>query len=168
MENLILIGMPSSGKSTVGKSLSQKLGYGFIDADKIIEGEEGQPLSQIIARVGVEEFIAIEERVNKGLSCTSCVIATGGSVVYGAGAMAHLKELGTVVYLKIAKSEVERRIPSFVARGVVMRGNISSLGELYEERVPLYEEYADVTIDCNGQTAEETVSAVLRAVRGEI
>ena len=161
MDNVILIGMPSSGKSTAGRILAEKISFGFIDTDLTIAGEEGAPLSEIILKHGVDGFIKIEERVNAGLSASRCVVATGGSVVYSERAMEHLKKLGKVVYLKIGKDEVLKRIPSFEKRGVVMRGNISSLSELYDERVPLYEKYADITIDCNGQAAEETVSVII-------
>lgn len=163
MDNLVLIGMPSSGKSTAGVLLAKKIGYGFIDSDLIIQGEQGALLSEIIEREGTEGFIAIEERVNAGLMAMRCVIATGGSVCYSERAMGHLKTLGTVVYLQLSEEEVARRIPSLVKRGVVMRGNATTLSALYRERVPLYERYADVTVHCDGQTIDETVEAIAAA-----
>lgn len=163
MDNLILIGMPSSGKSTSGVLLAKKIGYGFIDCDLLIQGEEGALLSEIIERKGVEGFLKIEERVNAGLYANRCVIATGGSVVYCERAMEHLKTLGKIVYLKLGKDAVKARIPSFEKRGVVMRGNVSSLDELYAEREPLYKRYADITIECDGQTIDQTVDAVIAA-----
>ena len=163
MGNLVLIGMPSSGKSTAGVLLAKKIGYGFIDSDLIIQGEQGALLSEIIEREGTEGFIAIEERVNAGLAAMRCVIATGGSVCYSARAMEHLKTLGKVVYLKISEEEVARRIPSLIRRGVVMRGNVTTLHELYRQRVPLYERYADITVACDGQTIDETVEAIAAA-----
>ena len=159
--------MPSSGKSTSGVLLAKKIGYGFIDSDLIIQGEEGALLSDIIARKGAEGFLEIEERVNAGLFVSRCVIATGGSVCYCDRAMEHLKSIGTVVYLKIGETEAEKRIPNLVKRGVVMRGNATTLHELFEERVPLYEKYADVTIDCDGQTIDDTVSAIVAATGTE-
>lgn len=163
MDNLVLIGMPSSGKSTAGVLLAKRIGFGFIDTDLIIQGEQGALLSQIIEREGAEGFLAIEERVNAGIAAMRCVIATGGSVCYLPRAMEHLKKLGTVIYLELSEEEVARRVPDFVRRGVVMRGNISTLKELYAERVPLYEKYADVTVRCDGQTIDETVAAIAAA-----
>lgn len=163
MDNLVLIGMPSSGKSTAGVLLAKRIGFGFIDTDLIIQGEQGALLSQIIEREGAEGFLAIEERVNAGIAAMRCVIATGGSVCYLPRAMEHLKKLGTVVYLELSEEEVARRVPDFVRRGVVMRGNIRTLKELYAERVPLYEKYADVTVRCDGQTIDETVAAIVAA-----
>lgn len=163
MDNLVLIGMPSSGKSTAGVLLAKRIGFGFIDTDLIIQGEQGALLSQIIEREGAEGFFAIEERVNAGIAAMRCVIATGGSVCYLPRAMEHLKKLGTVVYLELSEEEVARRVPDFVRRGVVMRGNIRTLKELYAERVPLYEKYADVTVRCDGQTIDETVAAIAAA-----
>lgn len=163
MDNLVLIGMPSSGKSTAGVLLAKRIGFGFIDTDLIIQGEHGALLSQIIEREGAEGFLAIEERVNAGIAAMRCVIATGGSVCYLPRAMEHLKKLGTVVYLELSEEEVARRVPDFVRRGVVMRGNIRTLKELYAERVPLYEKYADVTVRCDGQTIDETVAAIAAA-----
>ena len=163
MDDLVLIGMPSSGKSTAGVLLAKRIGFGFIDTDLIIQGEQGALLSQIIEREGAEGFLAIEERVNAGIAAMRCVIATGGSVCYLPRAMEHLKKLGTVVYLELSEEEVARRVPDFVRRGVVMRGNIRTLKELYAERVPLYEKYADVTVRCDGQTIDETVAAIAAA-----
>ena len=163
MDNLVLIGMPSAGKSTAGVLLAKKIGYGFVDCDLIIQGEEGALLSEIIERRGAEGFLSVEERVNSGLYATRCVIATGGSVCYLDNAMKHLKTLGTIVYLKIDEAETERRIPSLKKRGVVMCGNVSTLKELYRERAPLYEKYADVTVECSGKSIDDTVSAIMSA-----
>ncbi len=163
MDNLVLIGMPSSGKSTAGVLLAKKIGYGFIDTDLIIQGEQGALLADIIAREGADGFIAIEERVNAGLMAQRCVIATGGSVCYSERAMRHLKTLGTVVYLQLSEEEVARRIPSLIRRGVVMRGDVTTLEALYRQRVPLYERYADVTVVCDGHTVDETVGEIAAA-----
>lgn len=165
MENLILIGMPSSGKSTAGVLLAKQIGYGFIDCDLLIQNEQKALLCDIIAREGVEGFLSIEERVNSELWAERCVVATGGSVVYGKRAMEHLKKMGKIVYLRLSTGEVERRIPSLERRGVVMRGKISTISQLYEERAPLYEKYADITVECDGQTIDETVAAIVKAVK---
>ena len=162
MDNLVLIGMPSSGKSTAGVLLAKRIGYGFIDCDLIIQGEEGKKLSEIIEEKGVDGFIAVEERVNAGIMATHCVIATGGSVVYSDRAMQHLKSIGTVVYLQLGPAEVERRIPSLAKRGVV-RGNIKDVKGLHEERRPLYEQYADITVSCDNKNIDETVEAIASA-----
>lgn len=168
MENIVLIGMPSSGKSTAGVLLAKRIGYGFIDCDLLIQGQESALLSEIIERRGAEGFLEVEERVNAGLFASRCVIATGGSVVYCARAMEHLKTIGTIVYLKLGKEAVKQRIPSFEKRGVVMRGNVSNLDELYDERIPLYERYAQITIECDGQTIDDTVAAIARATGFEL
>lgn len=164
MDNLILIGMPSCGKSTAGVLLAKKIGYGFIDSDLLIQGEERALLSELIASRGAEGFLTIEERVNAGLYASRCVIATGGSVVYCEKAMEHLKTIGQTVYMKVGEKEIEARIPVLEKRGVVMRGCISTVAELYRERTPLYERYADRTVDCSGLTIEETVAAIAQAV----
>ena len=162
--NIILIGMPSSGKSTAGVLLAKTLGYGFIDTDLLIQNDQKALLCDIIARKGAEEFLRIEERVNASLWAERCVGATGGSAVYGEKAMRHFREMGTVVYLRLGLAEIEHRLHNIVLRGVVMRTPGESVAELYAERVPLYEKYAHVTVDCAGLTLEETVAAIVRAL----
>ena len=163
--NIILIGMPASGKSTAGVLLAKTLGYGFIDSDLLIQNREKALLCDIIAAKGAEEFLRIEEDVNAQLWAERCVIATGGSAVYGERAMRHLKELGKVVYLHISEAEVERRLGNIVLRGVVMRRKGKTVAELYAERVPLYETYADLTVDCDGLTLEQTVQSIVSALQ---
>lgn len=163
MENLILIGMPSAGKSTAGVLLAKKIGFGFIDCDLMVQGEERALLADIIDRKGPEGFLEIESRVNSGLYATRCVIATGGSVCYCPSAMEHLKTLGRVIYLEISAGEVERRISNFEKRGVVMPGGPKSLRDLHAERVPLYEKYADIIVNCDGLTIDETVETLAAA-----
>ncbi len=161
MKTFVLIGMPSSGKSSAGKKLAKELGIAFLDGDDLIRAFTGESLAATIARVGAEGFLKIEEEVLCGLSAKDAVVATGGSAVYSEKAMAHLKSLGKVVYLKITEEEAEKRIPDFTARGVVMRGKVSTLKELYAERVPLYEKYADATVDCTGKSLDGVVSELL-------
>ena len=163
--NIILIGMPASGKSTAGVLLAKTLGYGFIDSDLLIQNREKALLCDIIAAKGAEEFLRIEEDVNAQLWAERCVIATGGSAVYGERAMRHLKELGKVVYLRISEEEAERRLGNIVLRGVVMRKKGETVAELYAERVPLYETYADLTVDCDGLTLEQTVEQIVSALQ---
>ena len=156
--------MPASGKSTAGVLLAKAVGYGFIDTDLLIQNEQKALLCDIIAREGAEKFIAIEEGVNAELWAERCVIATGGSVVYGERAMRHLKELGTVVYLQLGEKTLEKRLKNIFRRGVVMRRAGETVADLYAERVPLYEKYADVTVNCEGMGVEETVRAIAEAV----
>lgn len=164
MKNVILIGMPGCGKSTVGVLLAKMIGYGYIDSDLVIQTEEKKLLREIIAERGTEAFNALENKVNAGLWADRCVIATGGSVVYGAEAMAHLKEIGVVVYLKLSYREISRRLGDIVERGVSIKDG-ETLRQLYDERIVLYEKYADVTVDCEGQTVEQSVRAVYAEVK---
>ena len=164
MKNIVLIGMPASGKSTAGVLLAKAICYGFIDTDLLIQNRERALLCDIIQAKGAEEFLRIEEQVNSELWAEHCVISTGGSVIYGEKAMLHLKELGTVVYLKLSEPALEKRLKNIFRRGVVMRTPGETVAQLYAERVPLYEKYADVTIDCEGHTVEETVQAIAEAV----
>ena len=164
MKNIVLIGMPASGKSTAGVLLAKAIGYGFIDTDLLIQNRERALLCDIIQAKGAEEFLRIEEQVNSELWAEHCVISTGGSVIYGEKAMLHLKELGTVVYLKLSEPALEKRLKNIFRRGIVMRTPGETVAQLYAERVPLYEKYADVTIDCEGHTVEETVQAIAEAV----
>ena len=160
--NIVLIGMPGVGKSTVGVILAKVLGYQFVDSDLVIQKEEGKLLKEIIAEVGPEGFIEVENRINAALEVENSVIATGGSVVYGAEAMAHLKEIGTVVYLALPYEEISKRLRDIKGRGVVLRDG-QTLKDLYEERTVLYEKYADVQIDETGLNVEETIEAILES-----
>lgn len=159
-DNVILIGMPTAGKSTAGVLLAKTIGYGFIDSDLLIQNAERSLLCDIIEREGAEGFLQIEDRINAELWAMRCVIATGGSVVYCARAMRHLKELGKVVYLKLSLKEIEKRLKNIERRGVVMKRRGETLADLYGERSPLYEKYADAAIDCDALDIEGTVKAV--------
>ncbi len=165
LNNITLIGMPASGKSTVGVLLAKRLGYSFVDVDIVIQEQEGRLLKEIIAKEGQEGFLAVENRINAGLNVRHSVIAPGGSVIYGKEAMEHLKEISTVVYLKLSYESVEERLGNLVDRGVVLKDGMT-LRDLYEERVPYYENYADITIDENGLDAGKTVDR-LRAIMEE-
>ncbi|MEY8356268.1 shikimate kinase [Lachnospiraceae bacterium 54-53] len=161
-DNITLIGMPASGKSTVGVLLAKRLGYSFVDVDIVIQEQEGRLLKEIIAEKGQEGFLEVENRINAGLRVQHSVIAPGGSVIYGKEAMEHLKEISTVVYLKLEYQEVEERLGNLVDRGVVLKDGMT-LRDLYEERTPYYEKYADITIDEAGLDAGKTVDR-LRAL----
>ena len=170
---IILIGMPACGKSTVGVLLAKRLGYRFVDSDLVIQETEGRLLHELIASEGTDGFVAIEERVNLSLGTKDdrWVIATGGSAVYGERAMAHFREIGTVVYLKLSFGTVRRRLGNFSHRGVVMPEGYS-LRRLYDERCALYERYADVVLDedigADGhrkrRTTGQTLDALCRAL----
>ena len=167
MNNIILIGMPASGNSTVRVLLAKNIGYGYIDCDLLIQNEQKALLCDIISRVGVQEFIKIEEKVNAELWAERCVISTGGSVVYGERAMAHLKTLGKIIYIQVGLEELERRLKGkdLFSRGVVMKNPGTTLADLYAERAPLYEKYADLIVNCQSNTLDETVEMLIEAAK---
>lgn len=156
MNNIILIGMPGSGKSTLGVVLAKKMGYGFIDSDLLIQAQEGMTLERIIEKNGDAGFIQIENDVNKNLNPSHTVIATGGSAVYGKEAMEHFKDIGTVVYLELPPDELKDRLGDLKERGVVSNGK-TSVEEIFEDRVALYKKYADITLNEHGRLLRETV-----------
>lgn len=160
MDNITLIGMPGAGKSTLGVVLAKILGYQFLDSDLLIQKEEKRRLSEIIEKEGIEGFISIENRVNASIKAEETVIATGGSVVYCEDAMKHLKSIGKIVYLKLSFEAVSKRLGDLKGRGVVLKEN-QTLKDLYAERVPLYEKYADLVVDEEGKNLEESLQAVL-------
>ena len=157
--NIILIGMPASGKSTVGVILAKICGKDFIDTDLVIHGKAGARLEEIIEKEGIDSFLKYEEEALLGINVTDTVIATGGSAVYSAAAMKHLSEGGTVVYLKVGLDELKRRLNGLKERGVVIRPG-ESLEEMYGLRSKLYESYADMCVSEDGSRLEDTVSAV--------
>ena len=163
-DNVVLIGMPTSGKSTMGVILAKILGYRFLDADIVIQEKEGKKLSQIIEEEGVDGFIEIENRINAAVETEKTVIATGGSVVYGKEAMDHYKNIGKVVYLKVDMDTLTKRLHNAKQRGVVMREG-QSLVSLYNERSALYEKYADITIEEKDFTMEEVIDITLEALK---
>lgn len=163
-DNIVLIGMPTSGKSTMGVILAKILGYKFLDADIVIQEKEGKKLSEIIESEGIDGFIDIENRINSGIETEKTVIATGGSVVYGKEAMDHYKNIGKVVYLKVDMDTLTKRLHNAKQRGVVMRKG-QSLVSLYNERSTLYEKYADITIEEKDHTMEEVIDITLEALR---
>lgn len=165
MKNVILIGMPGAGKSTVGVVLAKRLGYTFLDSDLVIQQKYGKLLHELISEHGVEGFWKIENDVNAGLTCVRTVIATGGSAIYGAEAMEHLRSIGTVVYLRLTLPQIEERLGDLTERGVTLREG-QDLKALYEERTPLYEKYAHVIIDCDGQRVRELVTRIEREIGG--
>ena len=159
-DNIVLVGMPGVGKSTVGVILAKVLGYQFVDADLVIQQQEGKLLCEIIEEVGTEGFIEVENRINASLNVTHSIIATGGSVVYGKEAMEHLQSIGTVVYLKVSYETLEKRLADIKGRGVVLKEG-QDLKALFEERSPLYEKYADIEISEGTLGVEQTVEKII-------
>lgn len=162
--NIILIGMPGAGKSTIGVILAKVKGYNFVDTDLVIQEKEGRLLHDIIASEGTDGFIKIEEDVNASVVCDKTVIAPGGSVIYGPKAMEHFKEIGTIVYLKISLKVLKKRLGDLERRGVVLKDG-QTLTDLYNERVPLFEKYADITVDEEDCSVEETVKCILNVLK---
>ncbi len=159
MNNIILIGMPGAGKSTVGVVLAKKLGYRFLDSDLVIQEQTGKLLYQLIEEEGEAGFLMLENKVNASIEAENTVIATGGSAVYGQEAMEHFGVIGTRVYLKLSYEELKERLGDLHERGVVLKEGFTLL-DLYKERNPLYEKYADITIDCEGKSIRRIVEEI--------
>lgn len=161
MGNIIFIGMPAVGKSTIGVVAAKRLGYKFLDTDILIQEREGKLLREIIEEKGTEGFLEIEDAVNAGVDAEHTVISPGGSVIYCENAMKHYKKIGTVVYLKVSYDTISKRLGNAKNRGVVLREG-QSLFDLYQERTALFEQYADITICEDGLSLEETIAEVLK------
>ncbi len=162
-KNIIFIGMPAVGKSTIGVVAAKRTGRRFVDTDLLIQEQEGKLLHEIIAEAGEDGFLEIENQVNQSLNIENAIIAPGGSVVYCEDAMRHYKAIGTVVYLKVSYETIEKRIRNPKKRGVVLREG-QSLRDLYEERARLFEKYADITISEDDLSIEETIEKVLSVI----
>ena len=161
--NIVLIGMPGAGKSTVGVILAKVLGYEFLDSDLVIQREEGKRLFEIIDAVGTDGFLAVENRVNAGLDVSRTIIATGGSAVFGAEAMEHLKQDSVVVYLELPFEVIEERVSNAHNRGVAMQEG-QTLRDVFDIRRPLYEKYADVTVNADLGSPERVMTAICEAL----
>lgn len=160
MDNIVLIGMPAAGKSTIGVVAAKRLGYEFIDTDLVIQKREKRLLKEIIEEKGIDGFLAIEDQINAAVDAENAVIAPGGSVVYCENAMRHYKEIGTVVYLEASFQTISDRIGDPKKRGVVLHDG-QTLLDLYKERRVLFEKYADVVICEDGKTLEDTIEEVV-------
>ena len=159
-DNIVLIGMPGSGKSTIGVVLAKKLGYDFVDSDLVIQGRYKKTLEQLIDEYGDAGFIKLENDVNESLDYDNA----GGSAVYGSGAMKHLKKIGTVVYLRVSEMDLNERLGSLKERGVVSNGK-TTVKEIFEDRKALYEKYADITVDLEGKTLRESVEELANCLQ---
>lgn len=160
-DNIVLIGMPGCGKSTVGVFLAKIVGYNFIDSDLLIQSREGKKLYEIIDEKGIDVFNQIENEVNASIEAKNTVIATGGSVIYGKEAMEHLRTIGTVVYLYVTPEELTARIDNFATRGISIREG-QSFEQLYNERAPLYEKYCDIKVDCTKASLSKNAFQIAR------
>lgn len=162
--NLVLIGMPACGKSTIGVILAKTVGMHFVDTDLLIQKKEGMILQDILDTRGAEKFLEIEESVLCGVPDEDAVISTGGSAVYSDIAMLHLKQSGKVIYLSLPLEEIEARLKNIKTRGIAM-GVGQTLADLYEKRIPLYEKYADITIKAAGLSVEECIEEIIENIK---
>ncbi len=163
--NIVMIGMPASGKSTVGKRLAKKLGENFLDVDLLIQENEGMALQEIINQKGNDYFKKIEDETLASLDVENTVISPGGSAIYYEKAMSHLKEVGIVVYLNVPFKEIERRMGNLETRGIVFPDGMGLI-DLYNERCPLYEKWADITVEVGSLSLGKTVDKVIGEIKG--
>ena len=162
--NIILIGMPACGKSTVGVVLAKTIGKSFLDTDLLIQDREGDLLQNIVNRCGHDGFVSIEEEAIKSINAVNTVIATGGSVVYSPEAMKHLKKLGITIYIRLSFETIDDRLHNICSRGIAMEEG-ETLKDLYRKRIPLYEKYSDLTIDGEGLSVEQAVEEIIAKIQ---
>lgn len=162
--NIVLIGMSGAGKSTLGVLLAKALAMDFVDTDLVIQHNEGRLLQEIIDHEGIDKFMEIEEKIVSELELKNCIISTGGSVIYSNKAMNALKQVGQIVYLHVPYEEIQKRLMNITTRGIVMKkGN--SLKDVYEERLPLYMKYSEITFDCSNKDIERCVSEIIESMQ---
>lgn len=164
MKNIVLIGMPGVGKSTTGVVLAKNLGMSFIDSDLVIQEQKGKKLHELIEEYGLDGFLGIEEQVNCSISPRSAIISTGGSAVYSAAAMDHFNQIAIICYLKLSYEGIQERLGDLAERGVVLREG-QTLKSLYDERTPLYEKYANLTVECENKNIREIVMELAKRLR---
>jgi len=163
MKNIVIIGMPSAGKSTIGVILAKTLGMNFIDTDILIQENTGRLLQEIITKDGIDAFLKIEEITILSLTCNNSIIATGGSVVLSDRSMDYLKKHGLIIYLNIVFEEMVQRLNNITTRGIVLAEG-QSLIDMYTQRIPLYEKYAEITIDCSKEDVEDIIKKLINDV----
>lgn len=159
MKNIVLIGMPGAGKSTVGVVLAKILGYNFLDSDLLIQQQEGDILQHLIEKNGIDGFLEIENQVNFDIDTENTVISTGGSVCYCSEAMQKFAQNDLIIYIKVSYKSLKKRVGNLSRRGVVIHKG-STLKDLYDERTPLYEKYAQITVDADGLDIQETIEKI--------
>ena len=164
MSNIVLIGMPGCGKSTIGVILAKTIGVGFVDTDLIIQQRENRLLQDIIDIDGIDAFLDCEENAVKTVECDNTVIATGGSVVYREEAITHLKKNGKIFYLNVPLDEIKNRLNNISTRGIAANKN-DSIDNIFIEREPLYKKYADVIIDLTDSTVEQAVEEICKKIK---
>lgn len=160
MKNIVLIGMPACGKSTIGSELTNALHFKFLDTDQVIKDKYQQTIPNLLKEVGVDEFKKIENDVYTNINEENLIISTGGSAIYSDNAMTHLKEIGTIIYLSLPYEDIESRIGDYKSRGLVMDES-QTLLDIYNERTPLYNKYADITIYCEGKSISEITDEII-------
>lgn len=162
-KNIVLIGMPGAGKSTLGVLLAKSVNYSFLDTDLVIQQRQKRKLYEIIEEQGIDAFLDIENSTLQDIEVNNTVIATGGSAVFGMKAMEHLRENGIIVYIRLSLEEIERRVNNIKTRGIAMKKG-KTLADVYGERIPLYEKYADIVVDGDSTTIEEGVELIINAL----
>jgi shikimate kinase len=162
--NIVLIGMPGAGKSTIGVLLAKALKKPFIDTDLLIQQKYNMFLQDIIDKYGLKRFLFAEEEIAVSMDIRNHVIATGGSIIYSDAALKHLKKEGFVVYIKLRLDEIEKRISNISSRGIAKEKD-KTLMDLYNERVPLYEKYADITVNCSDMDIEASVAEIVNKIK---
>ena len=163
MNNIILIGMPGAGKSTIGVLLAKSMGYNFLDTDLIIQSQQKKKLQEIIDEEGIDAFLKCEERALTSIDFDCTVVATGGSAIFSERGMKHLKNGGICVYLTVSEQELVKRLSNIKTRGIACRKG-ETVAEIIEERRAYYEKYADVTVNCENATAEQTVEKIIESI----
>ena len=163
MDNIILVGMPGAGKSTLGVLLAKAMGKLFVDTDIIIQQKTKRLLQDIIDNDGTDAFLKLEEKILMSVNEENTVIATGGSAVYSEKAMEHFAKSGKIIYLHVDFAEIEKRVTNITTRGIVLK-NGKSLADAFAERKPLYDKYAHITVDCTGNTVEESVCRIKKCI----
>ena len=166
-KNIILIGMPGAGKSTLGVLLARAMNYRFMDTDLLIQEREGKLLCEIIAEEGMQRFLEIEGEVNAGIEAERTVIAPGGSAIYSEKAMEHFSRIGIIVYLHVPVTELQKRLGDLKRRGVVLKEG-QTLEMLYEERRVYYERYARITVDVTQNDIGEVLGEMVEKLKAEM